>query len=390
MSDTKNVSLAVWRKPPARFLRGSAFGPAARLLARLLPGVLLCLAVTAASNVLAALEARLFGRVWLEALVVAILVGTAIRTAWTPDERWSAGIGFSAKTLLEVAVLLLGASLSAQAIMAGGPALPLGIAALVVAALGASYGMSRLAGLRHRMAVLVACGNSICGNSAIAAVAPVIGASGEDVAAAIAFTAVLGVGVVIGLPLLVPVLHLSQLQYGALAGLTVYAVPQVLAATVPVGVLAVQMGTLVKLMRVLMLGPVVVGLSLLVRRRRDGAQEARPRVAGDGAGVGAGPGDSAGDGPAARLPFHRMVPWFILGFVLLAGLRSADLLPQMVLTPLALTANLLTVVSMAALGLGTDLGSVARSGPRVMAAVTLSLLMLGAIGFGLIRLLWIG
>jgi uncharacterized membrane protein YadS len=108
--------------------------------------------------------------------------------------------------------------------------------------------------------VLVACGNSICGNSAIAAVAPVIGADGEDVAASIAFTAVLGVVVVLLLPFLAPLLHLSGLQYGVLAGLTVYAVPQVLAATAPLGMVAVQMGTLVKLVRVLMLGPVVLVL----------------------------------------------------------------------------------------------------------------------------------
>ena len=56
--------------------------------------------------------------------------------------------------------------------------------------------------LPQRMAMLVACGNSICGNSAIAAVAPVIGADADDVAASIAFTAVLGVIVVLALPLL--------------------------------------------------------------------------------------------------------------------------------------------------------------------------------------------
>src|SRR5690606_37559890 len=101
--------------------------------------------------------------------------------------------------------------------------------------------------------VLVACGNSICGNSAIAAVAPVIGATSRDVAASIAFTAVLGIGMVLSLPLLVPLLDLSETQFGVLAGLTVYAVPQVLAATTPVGALSVQLGTLVKLVRVLML-----------------------------------------------------------------------------------------------------------------------------------------
>ena len=113
------------------------------------------------------------------------------------------------------------------------------------------------------MSVLIACGNSICrGNSAIAAVAPVIGADSDDVASSISFTAVLGVVVVLGLPLLVPLLRLSLTQYGVLAGLTVYAVPQVLAATLPIGALSNQVGTVIKLVRVLMLGPVVLGFSL--------------------------------------------------------------------------------------------------------------------------------
>ena len=89
-----------------------------------------------------------------------------------------------------------------------------------------------------------------------------IGAESDDIASSIAFTAVLGVLVVLGLPLLVPLLRMSLTQYGVLAGLTVYAVPQVLAATLPIGALSNQVGTVVKLVRVLMLGPVVLGLSL--------------------------------------------------------------------------------------------------------------------------------
>ena len=339
------------------------------------PGVLLCIGVAAISIVLARLEAHLVGRAWLEALVLAILVGTGIRTAWTPGRRWAGGIGFSAKMLLEVAVVLLGASVSARTVLAAGPGLLLGIAGVVVVAIAASYGLGRLLGLPHRMATLIACGNSICGNSAIAAVAPVIGADGEDVAASIAFTAVLGVVVVLALPLAVPLLHLSALQYGALAGLTVYAVPQVLAAAAPAGMVAVQLGTLVKLVRVLMLGPVVLALSLLTRRMRDETNEAAPRV-------------TAGERPAlGRLPLHHLVPWFILGFLALAGLRSAGVVPEAALAPTAWVANLLTVVAMAALGLGTDLRVVAWAGGRVTAAVTVSLLVLAAISLGLIRLL---
>ncbi len=338
---------------------------------RIGPGLLLCLAVSVAALGAEHLEALFFHRAWLEALVLAILLGTLVRTLWKPDNRWRPGISFSAKTLLEIAVVLLGASLSAATVAATGAPLLLGIAAVVFVAIGLSYGIGRLLGLSKRMAILVACGNSICGNSAIAATAPVVGADGDDVAASIAFTAVLGVVVVLGLPLLIPVLGLSVHQFGILSGLTVYAVPQVLAATAPAGAVAVQIGTLVKLVRVLMLGPVILVLSLLSSRLREetGAQVAAER-------------------PAPRpLGLHRLVPWFIVGFVVMAAFRSAGLIPAVLLPPLATAANVLTIVSMAALGLSVDIRSVVQAGPRVTATVVLSLLALAAISLGLIRLL---
>ena len=364
--------------PPLPLLAGVSVPvwlPAFDGVRRTLPGVGLCVLVTGAATLLAMMERWLFGAAWLESLVLAIIIGAVVRTAWTPSTRWQTGISFSAKMLLEIAVVLLGASVSARTVLAAGPGLLVGIAAVVVLAIGCSYGIGRLFGLPHRMATLVACGNSICGNSAIAAVAPVIGADGEDVAASIAFTALFGVVLVLLLPLAVPLLHLSGLQYGALAGLTVYAVPQVLAATAPVGTVAVQLGTLVKLVRVLMLGPVVLVLSLLTRRLRDETDEAAPHL-------------TAGDRPKrAGLPLHKLVPWFIVGFLGLATLRSLGMVPHSMLQSASWAASLLTVVSMAALGLGTDLRVAVRAGGRVTTVVVLSLLALGLLSLGLIRLL---
>ena len=73
------------------------------------PGLLLCLAVTGAAYALQAGEISLLGKAWIEALVMAILAGALVRSLWTPGERWHQGIQFSAKTLLEIAVVLLGA-----------------------------------------------------------------------------------------------------------------------------------------------------------------------------------------------------------------------------------------------------------------------------------------
>ena len=335
-------------------------GRASRLTA-LIPGVILCIAVAGLSAALEVAERRLFAHPYVEALVLAILLGMAIRSFWKPSERWQAGLAFSAKQLLEVAVMLLGASVSFAMIAASGAALLGAIAATVIVALGLSFGLSRMLGLSTRLSILIACGNSICGNSAIAAVAPVIGAHGDDVASSISFTAILGVMMVLGLPLLIPLLQLSATQYGILAGLTVYAVPQVLAATVPAGLASAQIGTLVKLMRVLMLGPVVVGFALFASRRHGGAKS------------------------TASVGFFRFVPWFILGFLALAALRSLNIIPAMVIGPLTGITGFLTVVSMAALGLGVDVRVLANVGGRVTAAVTLSLLLLLAISIGLVH-----
>jgi uncharacterized integral membrane protein (TIGR00698 family) len=333
---------------------------AARRIVALIPGILLCIAVAGVSAMLERAEQGLFEHPYIEALVMAILLGMALRSFWTPAPHWQTGIAFSAKQLLEVAVMLLGASISFAAIRASGIALLLSIAAVVVVALAITFGLSRLLGLSTRLSILIACGNSICGNSAIAAVAPIIGANNDEIASSISFTAILGVMMVLGLPLLIPLLQLTATQYGILAGLTVYAVPQVLAATVPAGLVSTQIGTLVKLMRVLMLGPVVIGLSLVASRLQSDARK-------------------------TNVGFFRLVPWFILGFLVLATLRSLEIVPASVVGPVTKITTFLTVVSMAALGLGVDVRVLANVGGRVTAAVTLSLLLLLGISIALVH-----
>ena len=161
-----------------------------KLVRNALPGLALCAVVTAIAYAMENIESALFGHAWLESLVLAILLGTAVRTVHRLDTRFEDGIQVGAKLLLEIAVVLLGASVSAGALLENGIGLMSGIAAVVAIAIALSFALGRAFGLPRKMAILIACGNSICGNSAIAAVAPVIDADGKDVAAAIAFTAV--------------------------------------------------------------------------------------------------------------------------------------------------------------------------------------------------------
>jgi uncharacterized integral membrane protein (TIGR00698 family) len=306
-------------------------------------------------------EERIFGHPVIEGLVDAILLGMVIRTFWSVPERTEPGVSFVAKQVLEIAVLLLGASIDLPMLRRAGPLLAVGIVLVVVIGGTISYGVGRSLGLPHKLSVLVACGNAICGNSAIAAIAPVIHAEREHVVSAIAFTAILGVIVVVGLPFLVPLLALSDYQYGVLAGLTVYAVPQVLAAAFPVSTLSGQVGTLVKLVRVLMLGPVVLFFALVQRR--------------------------SGEHADVRFKLSNAVPWFIVGFLVLAVLRSSGVLPEPTAAAMKIVSGWLTVGAMAALGLGVDLRDMRKVGRPVIATVTASLLVLVVLSVALIRAL---
>lgn len=321
----------------------------------------------------ARLEQQAFGHPVVEALVVAILLGMAVRTAWTPLASMEPGIRFAGKGLLETAVCLMGLSVELPLLLAAGPALAVGIVALVVIGLGLSYLLGRMFGLPHKLAVLVACGNAICGNSAIAAVAPVIDADADQVGSAIAFTAILGIVVVLGLPLVVRPLGLSFYQYGVLAGLTVYAVPQVLAAAFPVSVLSGQVGTLVKLVRVLMLGPVVLFFALRNKAapNDDIHRDLRPVQ------------------PSFVVSLGRYVPWFIVGFLLLAAVRAAGWVSADVVQFAHTAASVLTIVAMASVGLGCDLRAIVRAGAGITATVVTSLVMLILLSLGLIHILGI-
>ena len=338
--------------------------PSAERLKLCAPGLALCALVSLAGAGLERIEALVLGRAWIDALVFAIVIGAVLRSCWRPGKTWSPGIQLAAKPLLELGVMLLGAAVDFTALAVVGPGLVAGVIGVVALAIAASWAIGRACGLPDRIAVLVACGNSICGNSAIVAVAPVIGADAAEVIASLGFTAVLGVAMVIALPLLVPALGLSATQYGVLAGLTVYSVPQVVAATAPIGALSVQVGTLVKLTRVVMLGPVVLALSLAGLRRR-------------------GSGSATG---TCRAGWRSLVPAFVIGFVILAMLRSLRLLPELVGPPASACSGALTLVAMAALGLGVDVRAVAGAGLRTVAVVTASLAVLGSISYGLIAL----
>jgi uncharacterized integral membrane protein (TIGR00698 family) len=333
------------------------------LALKLLPGLGLVLSIAALAYAVQYAEVWLYGHSVIEALVVALLVGMLWRNTAGLSPRNIPGVRYAGKQMLELAIVLLGASLDLSLVAEAGSSLIAAAILTVVIGLTISFTIGRLIGLNYRLATLIAVGNSICGNSAIAAVAPVIGAEPDEVASSIALTAVLGVAIVLCLPVLIVILNLGLYQYGVLAGLTVYAVPQVMAATFPLGVVSVQVGTLVKLLRVLLLGPVILALVFFGRRRH----ESPPRIR-----------------------WYRMVPWFIIGFLLMSFASSKGIIPSVIADGLRQISLALTVAAMAALGLEANLRAIRKVSFPVISTVALSLAALILVGISLIRLLHIG
>lgn len=320
-----------------------------------LPGVLAAAVIASVAFALAQLQVVTIGHALLDPLVIGLVIGLLVRAAWIPSARLEAGITFAGKQLLEFAIVVLGITLNLGALVDAGWKILASVLLLVSMTLLIGITLGRSMGLNTRLATLVAVGNAICGNSAIAAVAPVIRARREEIAAAIALTAVLGVGVVLLLPLLVPLLGLTYERYGVIAGLSVYAVPQVLAATLSVSATSGQIASLVKLTRVMMLGPVVAFFAWMYRDK--------------------------GTTATAKLPMSKFLPWFVIGFFLFAILRTAGLIPSAIIDPAKDVSRILTAVAMAGLGLGVDIRAVRQFGGTVVNVVLIltGLLVLSAL-----------
>ena len=331
------------------------------------PGIALALGITIISLIIAEIEEIILGHAILEPLVLALILGLVARAIWTPRDFMEPGIAFSGKQLLEFAIVVLGLTLNLSDIVDAGFRILVAVLLLVSLTLIVGVLIGRAMGLSTRLAVLVAVGNAICGNSAIAAVAPAIRAKKQEVASAIALTAVLGVGVVLVLPLLVPLANLTDERYGVIAGLSVYAVPQVLAATFTVSAQAGQIGSLVKLTRVMLLGPVVAIFAIIFREQ-----------------------DEPGAVQERRFQLNKFLPWFVIGFAICAVFRTAGLVPESLVPFATDSSRVLTAVAMAGLGLGVDIRSVRDTGSKVIGVVLILTVLLVASAFILTGVLGIG
>ncbi|MFE5401840.1 YeiH family protein [Streptomyces sp. NPDC056580] len=339
----KDVSLS--RSGTARPLRSAR---AARLpgFAARLPGLALAVGVALVATALGRLVPVVGGPV--SGIVLGVLVAVAVR----PGDRTRPGVAFAARGVLQAAVVLLGAQLSlGQVLRVGAGSLPVMLVTLVVC-LAAAYWLGRRLGVVRDLRTLIGVGTGICGASAIAAVTPVIGAAEAEVAYAVSTIFVFNIAAVLTFPALGHLLGLGQHAFGLFAGTAVNDMSSVVAAAATYGGPAADYAVVVKLARTLLIIPVCLGLAALARRRARTAD----------ADAAAAPSD-----PGRALPgpvrVGRLVPWFLIGFLVLAAANTAGLVPAAAHGPLGSLAGFLITVALSAIGLSTEPAGLRRAGP---------------------------
>ena len=318
--------------------------------------------------------------------VFAILAGMAIALVWKQSGRGAVqdGIAFTAKKVLQYAVILLGFGLNlAQIAAVGLESLPI-ICSTIATALIAGYILYRVLRMDSTIATLIAVGSSICGGSAIAATAPVIKAKDEQVAQAISVIFLFNVAATLIFPTLGSALGMSNEGFGLFAGTAVNDTSSVTAAAAAwdgmhPGANALDDATIVKLTRTLAIIPITLVLAIVMARRENTAGTAAAGApasmlgsadaATDDPAIGAAPAAPAptGNKPLGSFSLKRALPTFILLFLAasvittVAVAAGADVAA---FAPLKTLSKFFIVMAMAAIGLNTDLVKLVRSGGK--------------------------
>ena len=273
------------------------------------------------------------------------------------------GLGRVTKKLLRVGVVLLGFTVSFQSI----GALGLGTIALVAVALVSTLVVTTWLGNRMKLgrarALLIGTGFAICGASAIAAMQDAAGADEEDVAVGVAMVTLFGTVAMVLLPLLANPLGLTDLQLGIWTGASIQEVGQVVAAAGTAGASVVAIAVVVKLLRVLLLAPVVATVSIY---RRVAAPE---------------------EATSGRRP--PLVPLFVLGFLACAALRSFGLVPAEVLSVISHLQVGALGIALFGMGAAVKLATLFRRSGPVLVVAAVSTVFIAGVSLGGIYLLGI-
>lgn len=297
-------------------------------------------------------------------IVCGMLYGNFLRG--TMPAEWGVGVHFTARRVLRVAVAFYGLNISVQQIIEVGlPGILMSfVIVLSVLILGTLIG-TKLLKIDRDTAMLTAAGSAICGAAAVLAFESTLKAEPHKSAVAVATVVLFGTISMFVYPLLFQAgwIALDPRAFGIFLGGTVHEVAQVVASASNIDAATTEVATIVKMTRVALLVPVLLVLGFWLQR------------------AGATPTDASGARP--KLP----IPWFAIGFLVLALINSAHIIPAPVLQALRTLDIFMLTMAMTALGIETRFANLRKAGPRVMVLGVILFILLGLGGYALVKLI---
>lgn len=327
----------------------------------LIPGILLTLVIS-----VAALYINKFYKP-VSAVAVAIIAGVLIRNLFGLPEKCRTGQTMVAKNIIKWGIILLGVRLSfAEVLKIGGSALVIIVSCITLAILLVRY-ISVKIGLPDRLGTLISVGTSICGVSAIVATSPAIGANEEETAFAVATITIFGLLAVIVYPVIGHLLHMSDVCFGTWTGTAVNDTSQVVATGFIYSDAAGKVATVVKLTRNLFMAPVIVILSsfYMMKKAKEGQQTIEKK----------------------KMDYRKTFPLFVLGFIVMAILRTLGIFSHEGISMIKAIANFLIVTAIAGVGLGTSFASMKKVGLKSFYAGLFASVLMASASLALIKLL---
>lgn len=329
-----------------------------------LPGLVVSVVLATVAFVLAD-QPFVKDRLHVSALLLVILVGMALRSVMAMPAWAVPGVRMAQRPILRWAVAGLGFRLSlGEIVRIGGPALAVVVVSTVVALVFGVW-VGRRLGLDSRFATLLSVGGGICGASAVVAADSVVQAEKRDAALALGIITLLGTIGIVVYPWIGHAAGMSDFLYGVWDGASLHEMAQVVAAGAGYSEAATRIATTVKLVRITLLAPVVFVLAWRLRANT-GASEAT--------------------GTSAR-PNVSLLPWFLVLFVVFAGVNSMGWLTPEQVKLLQRADTWLLCVGMAGVGLQTSFADLGRAGFAPIAAGAAQWLLLATLSYGLAQAL---
>lgn len=306
------------------------------------PGFLVCTVIA----LIAQRIAKIFPAIG--AALFAIGIGIICGNTFLNRPCFDKGTRFSERNLLEYSIVLTGATLMLSDIMALGLNGVAFIACQMTLTVAAAYLIGRKMGFGKKFSLLMGAGNAVCGSSAIATVSPVVKASTKDKGISITIVNVTGTIMMVLLPLLTGLLYQHEVMHtSAMIGGTLQSIGQVIASAQLVGGDVVEVATIFKIIRIVFIVLVALVYSKMNVDNDDTKLFAK-----------------------AEHAEHKMVkagvPWFIIGFFIMAVINSVGLMPAALGHAAKLISQQFEIIALAAIGMRVKVRDLAAEGPKAM------------------------